>query len=118
MNKERKRVPKGEKYWRIKFDEYFGDIISVEARTEYGYKCNDADFNSFNYFYTERKAKRMAKKIRAVIKGATVIEMPDEEEIKRLYPVFVDNDEDAEFHEGMRVGISNTIDCFKDKIVK
>lgn len=72
---ENTRVPKGEKYWYIQWDftiDYAWDDCDVEDEERYGIG---------NYFHTEEEAESMARKLRAVLKGAEVIEIPSKEDI-------------------------------------
>lgn len=72
------RVNKGEKYW----------FIDPNLRVRYTIDTNlfvDDDFFTIgNYFHTEEEAEAMAHKLRAVLKGADVIEMPSERDIKAV----------------------------------
>ena len=73
------RVKKGEKYWFIDFS---GMTYVVDWLTEFYDEENTTHFLTKNYFHTEEEAESMARKLRAVLNGADVIEMPSEEEIK------------------------------------
>lgn len=78
MNKERKRVPKGENYWGV---EVFQETVKTVRYTEdEGYYDGEA-YNADNYFTDRDSAEQMASKIRAVLKGADVIEKSSEAEI-------------------------------------
>lgn len=68
------RVPKGEEYWHIG---QWGDILMTSEEDS---PIDDWLFQCGNYFRTKDEAEAMAKKLRAVLKGADVIEMPSEEE--------------------------------------
>lgn len=68
------RVNKGEKYW---FINSFGEVVS---KTESGVIDDAKRFEAGNYFSTKEEAESMANKLRAVLDGADVIEMPSEEE--------------------------------------
>lgn len=70
------RVKKGEKYWYI-YDR-FETSFSIEDNSP----ISNKHFETKNYFTTKEQAEAMAAKIRAVLKGADVIEMPSEEEIE------------------------------------
>ena len=72
------RVKKGEKYW---FVEVFAFSPFVESCTEINSIGDDNRFNCGNYFHNRKEAELMARKLRAVLKGADVIEMPSEEEV-------------------------------------
>ena len=65
---EKTRVPKGEKYW---FINCFGEVVST---LEGGIIDNTKRFEIGNYFATEEEAESMARKLRAVLKGAEAIE--------------------------------------------
>ena len=70
------RVKKGEEYWFIDRD---GEIL---WRYD-GYSCqDDMMFDYGNYFHTKEEAEAMAKKLRAVLKGAEIIEDWQKEKIK------------------------------------
>ena len=112
---EKKRVPKGERYWYLTFDDdglifwdwVIDDYGGVEHKNRY-------DFN--NYFYSATEAESIAKKIRAILKGAEVIEMPDEEEVEdAIADEFYDNPYTTEKEEyAFRRGVN----WLKSKIVK
>lgn len=77
---EKTRVKKGEKYWiitQIGFDYCVIPVISGENKD-----LDDDAYNKGNYFHTKEEAEAMVRKLRAVLKGAEVIEIPSEEEIK------------------------------------
>lgn len=85
--KERTRVPKGEKYWFLAYDSIRDKGINVLPSEE---ECCIVDFNRCelgNYFHTKEEAESMARKLRAVLKGADVIEVPSEEEVVYAKPV-------------------------------
>ena len=73
---EKTRVKKGEKYWYIDID--YEIDSTIEALTG----INNRMFESGNYFSNYSEAEACAEKIRKVLKGADVIEMPSEEKIK------------------------------------
>lgn len=73
---KKQRVPKGEKLW---FIDYFGDITHIYE--DYGAFVTNL-YDAGNYFHTEEEAESMITKLRAVLKGANVIEMPSEEELE------------------------------------
>ena len=74
------RVKKGERYW------FISELFMVEARYESNNIMDAELFKANNYFpaslYTPKMVEEMAAKLRTVLKGADVIEMPSEEEIK------------------------------------
>lgn len=71
------RVKKGEKYWIILI---WGSHIYVDEVIDLHCKCDDDNYNQGNYFNTKEQAEAMASKLRAVLKGADVIEpMLDED---------------------------------------
>lgn len=70
------RVKKGEEYWFI--DRDGGILWRYEA-----YSCqDDMMFDCNNYFHTKEEVESMVRKIRAVFKGAEVIEMSSEDELR------------------------------------
>lgn len=111
------RVPENEMFYYIVFYDWYFKVESLAECRANDWFAEEL-FKRGNYFHTEEEARAMIEKLNAVLKGAEVIEMTSDIEIKYLYPPQITNDEDAEFHEGMRVGVSNTIDVFKSKIVK
>lgn len=110
------RVKKGERYWYI----YFGAFgIEVFQMTDKRDKSDDATFGYNNYFATKEEAEACARKLRAVLKGADVIEMPSDEEIweeaNSRYPRRWSGDrENGEKFDVFMEGI----DYVKSKIVK
>lgn len=76
------RVKIGELYFFIKANDYldFTTGYEVDVRN----KQNDDDFEKGNYFLTNDDAVSAIMKLRAVLKGADVIEMPSEEEMQTL----------------------------------
>ena len=70
-----KRVNKGEKYW------YLRGNLEVAPAEETGSIFDLSTYLNLDYFHTKEEAESMLKKLRAVLKGADVIEMPSEEEI-------------------------------------
>lgn len=69
------RVKKFEKYWMIDSDLMLVHFIDDRKR------CSNTDFANGNYFNTKEEAEAMADKIRKVLNGADVIEMPSDEDI-------------------------------------
>lgn len=78
----RTRAPKGEKYWYI--DKYGEIKFAIEIE----HIVDVRRFVNGNYFSDKKEAKRIANKLRAVLKGAEVIEMPSEEEYKKRLDYF------------------------------
>lgn len=76
------RVKKGEKYWFIASD-FFADDFYITYGVDFYEDIQDGRFALGNYFHTKEEAEAMAKKLRAVLKGADVIEMPSAEEINK-----------------------------------
>lgn len=72
------RVKKGEKYWYVICD---CDGFYIGEWTDNRCGGDNALFELGNYFATKEEAEAMANKLRAVLKGAEVIELPSEEEI-------------------------------------
>lgn len=120
------RVKKGEKYW------YISGLLTVEARYETNGIMDAELFKTNNYFpaneYTPKMVEEMAKKLRAVLKGADVIEMPCEEkcvcsaEESNLYKTNEGEGTLAGFenglHRGYEIGFLRSIEWLKSKIVK
>lgn len=73
---EKTRVSKGENYWCIDRG------LDVGANTDVNNYFDEVMFRVGNYFHTKEEAESVARKLRAVLKGADVIEMPSEEEIE------------------------------------
>lgn len=76
---EKTRVPRGDWYWFI-FRTKGGGFV-VNCKIEEGSSDDNARFDIGNYFIVKEEAKSMARKLRAVLKGAEAIEMPSEDEI-------------------------------------
>lgn len=72
------RVNKGEIYFYIWTDCYLN--FEVHYATDFWDKLNNDDFEKGNYFHTAEEAGQMIHKLRAVLKGADVIEMPSEKD--------------------------------------
>lgn len=66
-------MPKGKYYWWIRI--YEG--IDVCADMDWRRKFSTKNYSDGNYFYTKEEAESIANKLRAVLKGADVIEMPN-----------------------------------------
>ena len=77
---EKTRVPKGEKYWYIASSFFAGDFY-VTYGVDFYEDIQDGRFALGNYFHTKEEAEAMARKLRAVLNGAEVIEKPVEKEI-------------------------------------
>lgn len=73
---EKTRVHKGEGYWFI-FRTKGGGFV-VNYKIEEGSSDDDARFDIGNYFVVRDEALFMARKLRAVLKGAKVIEQNEE----------------------------------------
>ena len=107
---EKKRVEFGEDY-------YFIDLnmqINCECELHSGFESEL--FKADNYFATEEQAEAMANKIKAVLAGADVIEMPSEKEIESAIPTYADRP--AEFSAGIGNGWWQCIEWLKSKIIK
>lgn len=74
--KDMERVNKGEKYW------YINSLGEVVFAIEYDVINNTRRFEVGNYFITEEQAEAMARKLRAVLKGAEVLEDWQKEKIE------------------------------------
>lgn len=107
------RVKKGEKYWWIQVNCY--DIV-LQSRIESGSFEDDSLYKQGNYFASYEDAEVMARKLRIVLKGADVIEMPSEEEIKeRLNMIIPTQPVEPWCVEGY---CKHIIEFIKSKIVK
>ena len=99
------RVPKGEKYWYID--------TTLTVYTDFNYTDYDEErMDIGNCFATKEEAESMARKLRAVLKGADVVEMPSNkiivEEALRRYTKTND----------LYCAFKNGADWLKSKIVK
>lgn len=114
MNKT--RVKKGEKYWYINTNAAI-TAMWADWDMEGNYPSIDTTrFENGNYFQTCAEAEVMARKLRAVLKGADVIEMPSEEDIKeRLNMIIPTQPVEPWCVEGY---CKHMIDFVKSKIVK
>ena len=85
---------------------------------------NNSDLlnNIGNYFYTSKEAETMAKKLRAVLNGAEVIEMPSDEEISKenfssAHKMDIDDGETP--NSGLyNIGWGNAVEWLKSKIIE
>ncbi len=100
--KQKQRVPKGEMYF------YINEGCHVSDWKDTGGSFSAMRLLLGNYFHTKEEAESMARKLRAVLKGADVIEMPSEEEIRK----YTDN------YTRYPVTSRKAIDWLKSKIVK
>lgn len=73
-------VEKGEVYWSIILDE--DDEPYATPYVNEGTHIDIGRLTSKNSFNTREEAEVMVRKLRAVLNGAEVIEMPSEEEIR------------------------------------
>lgn len=103
---EKTRVKKGEKFWFIDLN-FEVCLLSHSDQRE---PTDDWLYDSGNYFATLEEAEAVARKLRAVLNGADVIEMPSEEEIEKRR-VFWD-------HTDARTGFGDCLRWLKSKIVK
>lgn len=77
MTMEKKRFEKGEDY-------YFIDMtMQINCGCELRSGFESELFNVGNYFATKEEAEACAKKLRAVLAGADVIQLPSEGEINQ-----------------------------------
>lgn len=67
---KKQRVPIGEKYWYLVF---FGGEVLIYSMIERNFSDDDEHFAMGNYFHTQEEAETMARKLRAVLKGADVV---------------------------------------------
>lgn len=110
-----KRVKKGERYW---FINSFGEAVS---KIESGIVDDVKRFEKDNYFYTKEEAESMVERIRKVLKGADVIEMPSKEDVYneefKTNPYLFCEDGAAVVgaHQG---GFNHCFEWLKSKIVK
>lgn len=76
------RVKKGETYWWIRIYNGIEVCADIDWRKDFSTK----NFNDGNYFHTKEEAEAMVRKLRAVLNGAEVVEMPSEEEFYKVAP--------------------------------
>ena len=112
---EKTRVPEGEKYWYILLT-YEG--VEVNYKSE-SLSCFDKErFHNDNYFATKESAETTARKLRAVLKGADVIEMPSEEEIEKEAVSIAMNICGDDYWRDCEEAVHKATDWLKSKIVK
>lgn len=104
LKKEKKRVGWGKEYYFININ------FQVESDYEYGADVDNLRFDSNNYFIIKEEAEAMAYRLRAVLNGADVIEMPSENESLEAMP--------QNMSVGQRVGWSSCYYWLKSKIIK
>ena len=114
---EKTRVNKGERYWIVLLTGNGCRVIEAREGEVTSSKptLNDECYEFGNYFHTREEAESMANKLRAVLKGADVIEMPSEEEYEKIIPQRICSDE---FASGEDNGYWNGYNYLKSKIVK
>lgn len=78
---EKTRVNKDERYWYVCFDDEDGGIVASMSFDDYT-DLHDVRNRIGNYFHIKEEAEIMVRKLRAVLNGADVIEMPSEGEIE------------------------------------
>lgn len=78
---EKTRVAYGQRYWYITL--YPDGTIETEWLLEEREIEDDNHYRTGNYFHTQEEAEACARKLRAVLKGAEVIDMPSEEEFEK-----------------------------------
>lgn len=114
------RLNKGEKYW------FISGLFTVEARCE-AHSIMDAELLKVNnYFpaseYTPKMVDEIAKKLRAVLNGADVIDMPSEEECETFAVELAREEafvcETFSTRADWRMSSRMTVDWLKTKIVK
>lgn len=109
---EKKRVEKGEQYWFANL--YSGEgMLTINEERDF----DEVNITMGNCFSTKAEAESMARKLRAVLNGADVIEMPSEEEMKEAKPTF-SIDYDPYYAVLIRNGFSMCYYWLEDKIVK
>lgn len=111
---EKTRVPKGEKYWSVIYTSRDGFVAFDYFDTD-----DDDDIKDFercNYFHTKEEAEAMARKLRAVLKGVDVIEMPSEDNMLGAIPIIDDPYDYVGC--GRRLGWRECYSWLKSKIVK
>lgn len=103
---EKTRVPYGESYWWI------NSVYAVCEDKDWNTSTVKASYKAGNYYKTKEEAEAMARKLRAVLKGAEVIEMPSEEELKEIPIKKVEGDAyiDAYF-----TGVMDILDWIKHR---
>lgn len=69
------RVKKGEKYQLMHI---IWNRIYVTDTVDMDFERDRDNFNQGNYFHTQEEAESMVRKLRAVLNGADVLEMPSE----------------------------------------
>lgn len=117
---EKKRAEKGDWYWFI-FRTKGGGFV-VNCKIEEGSSDDNARFNIGNYFIVKEEALSMARKLRAILAGADVIQMPSEEEINKeisssAHKMDIDDNETP--NSGLYwIGWRNAVEWFKSKIIK
>lgn len=78
---EKKRAKKGDRYWFIFCTKGSGFVVN--CKIEEGSSDDNVRFDIGNYFIVKEEALSMARKLRAVLAGADVIEMPSEVEMSQ-----------------------------------
>lgn len=81
-NERKQRVLPNEKFWYV--------TSNLKTTSDYDRRNGRSDlkFSCGNYFYTKEDAEAAIVKLRAVLKGADVIFMPDDETMKEARPIF------------------------------
>lgn len=119
---EKARVPKGEKFWYISLITGYGENgISTDWDNDKYSMLDNLKWAEGNYFHTLEEAEACARKLRAVLNGADVIEMPSEEEMRNYASDVckeVDNKGYVHHFRDVEVGYSRCYYWLKDKIVK
>ena len=111
------RVKKGCHYFWIDYRDGF----RIHADTDWRQECSTTRFEKGNYFLSTDEAEKVVSKLRAVLKGADVIEMPSEEdfyneEFKTNHYFFAKDG--AAVVGAHQIGFKHCYDWLKSKIVK
>lgn len=112
------RVKKGEEYWYLS-NYSFESISTFDAYSRW----DNINYKNGNYFHTKEEAEAIAKKLKAILNGADVIETPSEnlstEEIedhwfRRYLPEVLSLDDLEAYVLGFKAGVY----WLKSKIIK
>lgn len=107
------RVSRGGEYYYLHHNH-----LSICIDCDFRNTIDDNRYEIGNYFRTKEEAETMARKLRAILKGADVIEMPSEDVIKGKAIDIAQNICGDDYWRDCEEAVIRTTEWIKSKIVK